>query len=927
MRRKIVMFALGGLGLVTALVIWQMSYSGAQQAPNGNGGGKMKPPDPLPIRHVVLFNSGVGYFQREGEVEGNASVSLTFPVGDINDLLKSLILQDLNGGRVGAVNYDSHDPIDKILRSFALDLNNNPTYGQILNQARGEKIEVLRREKKDAQPTKTAGTIVGIEVHHESTEKGQVYETEHLNLTTDGGLATIALKEILAVRFLNPVLESEFQRALQVLASSHDTQKKTVSVGFTGAGKRQVKVGYVVERPIWKTTYRLRLDPNGKVFLQGWALVENTSDDDWNDVKMTLISGRPISYRMNLHEPLYIPRPTVEPELFASLRPPVYSGSLVGGLPGPDDRKGGVPGMGGFPGGGQAVGAPPPPQAQGGPANIQPWGWNPQGMNPGMYGGFGGFGNFQGGAFQGSFNGALGMLGGFNGAFGQGNSMNPNFRYQEGFQRGNTFNFNNENQKLTYDELQNRRAQNRDAQEKARKVGGSVAGMNFKEGIASVATAEEIGDYHQYVIDQKVNLPRQKSAMLPIVDQTIEGQKLSIFNESVQSKYPLLGLRLRNTSGMPLTQGPISVFENGAYAGDTRTLDLQPGEDRLLSYALDQATEVKTETKSSPSPQMHFKIGAASLAARYKLRNTKTYTIKNRSNNDRTMIIEHPISSGWSLVEPKPAEKARDVYRFQVAVPAGKTAEFQVVEEQARLDNFALTKAKDVTPHYAVGLGIEVKEVTKVAKDKLTGLRIQKGVLHPTYKMRESKTYLVQNLSSQDREFVVDHVVRPEWVLLGAADEVVKRGPEVFRFTIDAAKGKTASKEIVEELTIKDRVLSLKDLSENMLKEFLTSPVVSAEVKAGLAKWHGLSEKLAESQKQLAEVEKQLKTLSDDQSRLRSNLQIIPQTAEPYKKFLQKFVDQESEIEGFQRQIRQLQSAVQTQQRELTMFIAALNAE
>src|SRR5207244_8351872 len=108
------------------------------------------------------FNSGVSYFQREGDVDGTARVDLSFPTSDINDLLKSLILQDLGGGRISTVNYDSHDPIDKILRSFAIDLNNNPTFGQLLNQARGEKIEITRKEKE--QITKLTGIIVGMEI-------------------------------------------------------------------------------------------------------------------------------------------------------------------------------------------------------------------------------------------------------------------------------------------------------------------------------------------------------------------------------------------------------------------------------------------------------------------------------------------------------------------------------------------------------------------------------------------------------------------------------------------------------------------------------------------------------------------------------------------------------------------------------------------
>src|SRR5205814_2861184 len=105
------------------------------------------------------------------------------------------------------------------------------------------------------------------------------------------------------------------------------TQKKAVSLVFTGEGKRPVKVSYVVENPIWKTSYRLVLK-DGKPYLQGWAVVENPSDEDWNNVRLSLVSGRPISFQMDLYQPLYVPRPVVEPELFASLRPPTYTAPM-----------------------------------------------------------------------------------------------------------------------------------------------------------------------------------------------------------------------------------------------------------------------------------------------------------------------------------------------------------------------------------------------------------------------------------------------------------------------------------------------------------------------------------------------------------------------------------------------------------------------
>lgn len=142
MRVKWIVSALAVSGLALAVIVWQSSGQVPGKGANDNG---KTAEASLPIKHVVLFNSGVAYFQRDGFVEGNTHVDLSFPASDINDLLKSLVLQDSGGGTVSSVNYDSHDPIDKILHSFALDLNNNPTFSQILNQARGEKIEVTLR--------------------------------------------------------------------------------------------------------------------------------------------------------------------------------------------------------------------------------------------------------------------------------------------------------------------------------------------------------------------------------------------------------------------------------------------------------------------------------------------------------------------------------------------------------------------------------------------------------------------------------------------------------------------------------------------------------------------------------------------------------------------------------------------------------------
>src|SRR5262245_52199730 len=243
-----------------------------------------KPAD-LPVSQIVLFNSGVAYYQRAGNVSGDARLDLQFPAATVNDLLKSLVLEDKGGGRIGAVSYDNRNPVEMTLKSFAIDLTRNPTVGQLLEQVRGERVEVT-----GTTTGALSGLIVGVEKTKVPTDKGAVIDTEQLNLLTSGGLESISLREVKRIRFVKPELEQEFRKALEVLAQSRDKQKKTVSLTFSGRGERRVRVGYVMESPMWKTSYRLALDEKEgkekgeKLFLQGWAIVENTTDEDWNKV-------------------------------------------------------------------------------------------------------------------------------------------------------------------------------------------------------------------------------------------------------------------------------------------------------------------------------------------------------------------------------------------------------------------------------------------------------------------------------------------------------------------------------------------------------------------------------------------------------------------------------------------------------------------
>src|SRR5436305_2863413 len=258
MRRVYLMAGLAAMA-VAGTVLTLISSAPSARAERGTEASKSPTAAQLPIGQVVLFSSGVGYFQREGFVEGSQRIDLSFPTQDINDLIKSMTLRDLDGGHISAVTYDSNVPVERTLQSFAINLTNNPTFGQLLIQARGEKVEVVLQQTNAAQPGTLNGTIIGIEKQRVPVGKDGIVEAECLNLWCSDGMRSLKLAEVQRVRFLNAIMESEFKKALETLAMGHDSQKKAVSLHFAGQGKRQVRVGYVVENPLWKTSYRLVL--------------------------------------------------------------------------------------------------------------------------------------------------------------------------------------------------------------------------------------------------------------------------------------------------------------------------------------------------------------------------------------------------------------------------------------------------------------------------------------------------------------------------------------------------------------------------------------------------------------------------------------------------------------------------------------------
>jgi hypothetical protein len=246
-------------------------------------------------------------------------------------------------------------------------------------------------------------------------------------------------------------------------------------------------------------------------------------------------------------------------------------------------------------------------------------------------------------------------------------------------------------------------------------------GMNLGKSVGAAASAAKLGDFFQYAIDKPVTLPRQKSAMLPIVAKDIEGSRVSIYNERTQAKFPLLGIKLKNTSGLHLMQGPITVFEGSNYAGDSRILDLQPNEERLISFAIDLGTEVNPVASPESGRIVAVKAVKGLIETTTKIRDSKTYTIKNRNDVERVVLVEHPVRNEFKLIETdKPAETASDFYRFQVKVAPGKTETQVVSEERVVGQTVAISNINDDTIRHFISQTVASKKVKDGLQNAMT---------------------------------------------------------------------------------------------------------------------------------------------------------------------------------------------------------------
>ena len=644
----------------------------------------------LPIRRVILYSNGVAYIERRGTVSGHAEISLSFKQSQVDDVLKSMVVLDLGQGRIGAVSYNSSAPPSARMADIPFSIEagtngNNGGLAGVLSQLQGARIIVTTANRS------ATGSILTIEERNSQTDANKP-PSRALVIASEGGeLMSFDLTDVRSVKLVDEGTRRDVTEFANASASARRRDAKTIVVTSDGAGTREMMVSYTIAAPIWKTTYRVVLDSTGKPFFQGWAIVDNVSEEDWNNISLSLVSGSPVSFIQHIQKPFYRYRPVVGMPDDLKLAPQLYEDN-EGGAAG--TVSGRITDQNGASVNGASVTITNTTTNQSYTTSSAGDGtYSSPLLSPGNYSvmvsaaGFkqyliqnlsvGGNGPAHANATLevGSISETVTVTAAAELVQNQSSTIGRrlpgngrNFNYPNNLTLGGAANSSFERATL------------------------SDAITRPDSGVEAAATGSEVGDLFEYRIDQPVTVPRDRSALIPILQTRMEGERVSIYNEGVRRDRPFGGMLLKNTSSLTLEDGAMTVIDGDAYAGEALMERLKPAEERLISFALDLGTLVNVRTKEDRAPTFLVRAINGVFQAHYYQTSQKTYVLTNQTEKPRAVIIEHPIRQDWSLTNdtPKPEAKSARFYRFRVRLEPHQKVELPVTERRALMDTYAL---------------------------------------------------------------------------------------------------------------------------------------------------------------------------------------------------------------------------------------------
>ena len=696
----------------------------------------------LPLKRVIIYSNGVAYFERRGTVTGKAEINLSFKQSQVDDVLKSLVVLDLGKGRIGAVSYNSSAPPSARLKEIPFSIaagTNGGAFGGlagVLYQLQGAKVAVTANNRA------ATGAVLTVEEHRVQIDSNKPPTIIHtLVITSDSGeLQSFDLSEVRSVKLLDEGAQHDLKEFANATASARRRDSKTITVTSDGEGSREMIVSYTIAAPIWKTNYRVVLDADGKPFFQGWAIVDNVSEEDCSNVQLSLVSGTPISFIQPVQQPMYRHRPVMTIPDDLKLNPQNIESDEI------SETK---------------------IRTQNNAADVASINTESAAVAAGI-------------------------------SAKQIQSLPLNGRNVS-----NYLQLSNNNNRF------NTSANSTGFAPATTSVSNAMT--SGESGVETAAQGEQLGDLFEYRIEQPVTVNRDRSALIPIIQAKLEGERVTFYNEAVnRNQRPMNSIRLKNISKLTLEGGAVTVIDGDAYAGEALMDRVKPDEQRFIAFALDLGTIITTKFKSDREPVFLVKAVNGVFETHYYQIERKTYTIINQTDKKRTVYIEHPYREGWKLSDStqKAASRTLNHYRFRVELEPKATIELPITETQALQDTIQISQIRRSDLEVFISRKY-IDDATKIEFEKLIDLQSRINAAEAKVEKLDEESEAIE----KDQERLRENI------------EKLKGTPEakqlITRYIAKADTQETRLEQIVKEKkAAEDEQAQLEAALEKAVKDF-----------------------------------------------------------------------------------------------------------
>ena len=549
----------------------------------------------ISVKKVIIFKHGVSYYILEGSLKGTDTFELEFKNDEMDDVLKSLFVLDTSEkGYISSISYDAALETSQLLKSIMLNIPDRGSFSSLITQIEGAKVKLAVTGGKTV-----SGTILGIE-EFEKLIKGEKISEKLLILFQDDKLISkIKFTEIQSLDILNEEIKKDLKFFLDTIISGKKKDAKKIKINCESGGNDEVEraifVYYIRESPIWKTSYRLIMSKDQaleeKCLLSGWSLIENTTNQDWENIELTLVAGMPVSFKYEFYQPIFIQRPLIRPPRVLSVKPTEIEEGLetekfkeyemeemeeMADKPAAMKRRGIM----------SKMGAPPPA--------------------PGR---------------------AIGY-------------------------------------------------------------GGLHADMTDKALLKKVKSqtniqTKDLGELFEYNISNLVTIKRQQSALVPILTESIKARRVLLYNKNEYDRNPNACLEITNNTNLTLERGPVTIIYDDNLAGEAIVPFLNKEDTRLLNYAVEQAVVIIHEQKSESLNVHKVTFGSGYSYEYYYTNQITTYKIKNKTNEEKELYLDHPKTHGYKFVEkPNDPEETPNYWRFKLKLKPKDAINFKLKEQR-----------------------------------------------------------------------------------------------------------------------------------------------------------------------------------------------------------------------------------------------------